>query len=44
VDSQDHLRLACDAISAEIADDIVAFYMAEKDKQTKAVETFCPSK
>lgn len=41
MDSQDHLRLACDAISAELSDEIVEFYHNEKDKETKAQDKFC---
>ena len=30
VDSQDHLRLACDEVSTQISDDVTAFYMAKR--------------
>ncbi len=41
VDAQDHLRLACDAILAEIEDEVVQFYHTEQDKTTKAKKKFC---
>ncbi len=43
IDTQDSMRLACDAILAQIEDDVVNFYHTKKDLEAKAKKRFCPS-
>jgi hypothetical protein len=42
VDVQKELRLACDAILAEIEDDVMSYYQGEKDLHVPAATKFCP--
>lgn len=43
VDAQLQLRLACDAILADIEEDVLEFYQTSADVTSKAADKFCVS-